>query len=109
MNMTDAELQQTSRLFQALSDATRLRIVQMLAGGDQCVCDLQGAVGAYQSRLSFHLRKLKEAGLVSDRREGRWVYYALRSEALEEMQAFLGGVGAANESWRGTEAGCCRG
>ena len=48
-----------------LSDGTRLQIVQMLASGERCLCDLQEAVGAYQSRLSFHLRKLKDAGMVS--------------------------------------------
>ncbi|NIP56818.1 MAG: helix-turn-helix transcriptional regulator, partial [Gemmatimonadetes bacterium] len=47
---------------------------------------------AAQSRLSFHLKKLKEAGVVSDRRDGRWVYYSLVPEALEEMRAFLGEV-----------------
>lgn len=78
--------------FQAVAEETRFRIMQILSEGERCVCDLQVPLGAAQSRLSFHLRKLKEAGLVDDRREGRWVYYSLRPEALEEMRAFLGEV-----------------
>jgi ArsR family transcriptional regulator, arsenate/arsenite/antimonite-responsive transcriptional repressor len=111
MTATTPDLRQATRLFQALSDEKRLRIVQMLSGGEQCVCDLQAAVGAYQSRLSFHLRKLKDAGLVSDRRDGRWVHYALRPEALEEMRAFLGDVrpeAPAAPSWSSPGEGCCR-
>jgi ArsR family transcriptional regulator len=108
MDATNPDLQQASRLFQALSDETRLRIVQMLSGGERCVCDLQEAVGAYQSRLSFHLKKLKDAGLVSDRREGRWVYYTLRAEALEEMRSFLTEVEPAEASWSSPAQGRCR-
>lgn len=67
-----------------------MRIVQLLVGGEMCVCDLQQEMDAAQSRLSFHLKKLKDAGVVSDRREGRWVYYSLVPETLEEMRSFLG-------------------
>jgi ArsR family transcriptional regulator len=105
---TKADLQRTSRLFQALADETRLAIVQRLARGEQCVCDLQEAVGAYQSRLSFHLKRLKDAGVVEDRREGRWVYYTLRPESLEEMRAFLGAAEPAEPSWSTGDGGCCR-
>jgi ArsR family transcriptional regulator, arsenate/arsenite/antimonite-responsive transcriptional repressor len=78
--------------FQAVAEETRFGIVQRLAGGERCVCELQGDLEAAQSRLSFHLKKLKDAGVVSDRRIGRWVYYSLVPEALEEMRAFLGEV-----------------
>jgi len=72
-------------LFHALSDATRLAILEMLRGGEQCVCDLQDGLDAAQSRLSFHLRVLREAGLVTDRREGRWSYYRIVPTALREV------------------------
>lgn len=78
--------------FQAVAEETRFSIVQQLATGQLCVCELQDELDAAQSRLSFHLKKLKDAGLVADRRDGRWVYYSLVPEALEEMRAFLGGV-----------------
>ncbi|MBL0170198.1 MAG: metalloregulator ArsR/SmtB family transcription factor [Gemmatimonadaceae bacterium] len=72
-------------LFHALSDETRLEILDMLRDGERCVCDLQGALDAAQSRLSFHLKVLREAGLVSDRKEGRWSYYAIVPNALAEV------------------------
>ncbi len=78
--------------FQAVAEETRLRILLLLADGERCVCELQAALGAGQSRLSFHLKRLKDAGIVSDRRDGRWVHYSLVPEAIEEMRAFLGEV-----------------
>ncbi len=62
------------RLFRALGDETRLRLLQRLRDGEQCVCDLTENLESRQSLLSFHLRTLKDAGLVTDRRDGRWVY-----------------------------------
>jgi len=79
-----------ARVFHALSDETRLAVLEMLRGGERCVCELQGEVGAAQSRLSFHLKVLKDAGLVTDRKEGRWSYYALSLERLAEATAALG-------------------
>lgn len=90
MTATDTPAAKASRLFHALSDETRLELVKRLSGGERCVCELQGALGAAQSRLSYHLKTLKDAGLVRRRREGRWSYYSLVPEALEEMRAFLG-------------------
>jgi ArsR family transcriptional regulator, arsenate/arsenite/antimonite-responsive transcriptional repressor len=78
------------QVFHALSDETRLAVIEMLCGGERCVCDLQDAVGAAQSRLSFHLKVLKDAGLVTDRKEGRWSYYALNAERLAEATTALG-------------------
>jgi ArsR family transcriptional regulator, arsenate/arsenite/antimonite-responsive transcriptional repressor len=74
-----------ARLFHALSDETRLSIMERLRRGERCVCELTDALDAAQSRLSFHLRVLKEAGLVADRREGRWMYYTVVPEALAEV------------------------
>jgi ArsR family transcriptional regulator, arsenate/arsenite/antimonite-responsive transcriptional repressor len=76
------DLTTAARLFHALSDETRLGILEMLQDGERCVCDLQGELDAAQSRLSFHLKVLREAGLVTDRKEGRWSYYTIVPEAL---------------------------
>lgn len=105
--MIDTTLHDTVilRRFQAVAEETRLRIVQMLTGGERCVCELQADLDAAQSRLSFHLKKLKDAGVVTDRKDGRWVYYSLVPEALEEMRAFLGEVKPEERAWRGD--GCC--
>jgi ArsR family transcriptional regulator len=74
-----------ARLFHALSDGTRLSILQRLRYGEQCVCNLTDALEAAQSRLSFHLKVLKDAGLVTDRRDGRWMYYTMNPDALSEI------------------------
>jgi ArsR family transcriptional regulator len=73
-----------AELFHALSDETRLAVLDMLRDGERCVCDLQDALDVAQSRLSFHLKVLKEAGLVTDRKEGRWSYYTIAADALAE-------------------------
>ena len=86
------DLKRLTRQFRALSDETRLRIIDLLRGGEQCVCDLTDSLGAGQSLLSFHLKALKDAGLVSDRREGRWAYYALNADAFAQLEAFVGGL-----------------
>lgn len=82
---TTPDLDRAEALFHALSDATRLSILGMLRDGERCVCELQAELDAAQSRLSFHLRVLKDAGLVDDRKEGRWSYYTLVPEALAEV------------------------
>ena len=83
------DLARTAALFQALSDEKRLRILALLAGGERCVCELVEDLGVGQSLLSFHLKTLKDAGLVTDRREGRWVHYSVAPGALDELTATL--------------------
>ncbi|HEX8244355.1 MAG TPA: metalloregulator ArsR/SmtB family transcription factor [Longimicrobium sp.] len=102
-----ADAARTARLFHALSDPTRLEIVRRLSAGERCVCELTDALDAAQSRLSFHLKTLKSAGLVSDRRAGRWVYYAIVPEALEEMAETARALIPPPEAWSPGE-GCCR-
>jgi ArsR family transcriptional regulator, arsenate/arsenite/antimonite-responsive transcriptional repressor len=93
-------------LFHALSDQTRLSILQRLRFGERCVCDLTDALEAAQSRLSFHLKVLKDAGLVTDRREGRWMYYTANTEVLAEVGEFAGAL-AAEPSAAERRSGCC--
>src|SRR5829696_5051312 len=89
---TSIDLARAAELFHALSDETRLGILEMLREGERCVCDLQEDLDAAQSRLSFHLKVLKEAGLVADRREGRWAYYTLNTETLGEIAELAGSL-----------------
>jgi ArsR family transcriptional regulator, arsenate/arsenite/antimonite-responsive transcriptional repressor len=79
----------TAALFHALSDPIRIEVLQLLASGEQCVCDLTEALDVAQSRLSWHLKTLKDAGLVSDRREGRWSYYTLERDAFTRAEDAL--------------------
>jgi ArsR family transcriptional regulator len=97
----------TARLFHALADETRLRILEELADGERCVCDLTDALEAGQSRLSFHLKTLKEAGLVADRRQGRWIYYTVNPEALAEVREVASSIGAPRGRGLRIAARCC--
>ncbi len=97
-----ADLERTTQLFGALSDETRLHILNLLRGGEWCVCELTEAVGIRQSLLSFHLRTLKEAGLVADRRDGRWVHYSLNTPGLEQIGEFIAALVSPAPS-----SGCC--
>jgi len=81
-------------LLKALADPVRLRVIESLGGGERCVCELTAELGLAQSKLSFHLKVMKQAGLLHAREEGRWIYYRLRSEALEALQAWLGELSA---------------
>lgn len=79
-------------LFHALSDETRLAILDMLRNGERCVCDLQEELESAQSRLSFHLKVLRDAGLVTGRKEGRWMYYAVVPESIAEVHDAVVGL-----------------
>ena len=76
-------------VFKALSDETRLRIIKLLENGELCVCHIVAAVDMSQSKVSFHLRILKEAGLVKDRRQGKWMRYRLNESDLFKRLLFL--------------------
>lgn len=80
---------QTATLFHALSDETRIAVLQLLRDGERCVCELQDELGAAQSRLSFHLKVLRDAGLLLHRKEGRWSYYAIATARLAEAHDLL--------------------
>jgi ArsR family transcriptional regulator len=75
--------------FRALSDPTRLAILGNLSGGERCVCDIQTDLDLSQPLLSFHLRVLREAGLVRSRKAGRWAYYAIEPAGLKVLQQQL--------------------
>jgi ArsR family transcriptional regulator len=111
MTTVAVDIARATALFHALSDETRLAVLDMLRDGERCVCDLQGALDAAQSRLSFHLKVLRDAGLVSDRKEGRWSYYRLNHEVLEEVHDVVRAIGT--EASAGKRAlkvfgKCCR-
>ena len=95
-----------TRLFHALSDETRLEILDRLRNGEQCVCELTDALQAAQSRLSFHLKILKEAGLIRDRPEGRWIYYSLDEGGLKFLEQ-AAGVLTTRPTVKVLASGCC--
>jgi ArsR family transcriptional regulator, arsenate/arsenite/antimonite-responsive transcriptional repressor len=79
----------TARRFRALADETRLQIIERLRDGEECVCNLTDLLGTGQSRLSFHLKILRDAGILRARREGRWMYYSLDADALAETEQMV--------------------
>jgi len=76
-------------LFHALSDEIRLDVVALLLHGERCVCELMEELDMAQSRLSWHLKTLADAGIISGRKEGRWNYYSLNVDAIAEARAIL--------------------
>lgn len=78
-----------ARCCHALSDETRLALLDCLRSGEECVCNLTGALEAGQSRLSFHLKVLKDAGLVRDRRDGRWIHYSIDPQGLDVVREYV--------------------
>jgi ArsR family transcriptional regulator, arsenate/arsenite/antimonite-responsive transcriptional repressor len=78
--------------FKALADPLRLQVVELLREQEQCVCDLCDRLNVAQSKLSFHLKALKSAELVSVRKQGRWLYYSLNLAQLVELEAYLADV-----------------
>ncbi|MEH1956804.1 ArsR/SmtB family transcription factor [Nostoc sp.] len=75
--------------FHALSDPLRISVLELLRQQELCVCDLCEALGVSQSKLSFHLKTLKEAGLVNSRQEGRWIYYRLNLPQFSVLELYL--------------------
>jgi len=71
------------RLLRALADETRLRILNLLSRRELCVCQIMEVLGIGQSKASRHLAHLRHAGLVTDRREGLWIYYSLTQPSGE--------------------------
>ena len=79
-----------SRFFKALADETRLRIVKLLGVREMCVCEVMVALGLTQPTASHHLGLLENAGLVKDRKEGKWVFYSIADQKLIEKMYELG-------------------
>lgn len=93
----------THRLFQALGDEKRLAVLDCLLEGERCVCELTEQTGLKQSLLSFHLGVLRNAGLVRDRRVGKWSFYSIDVDSVILLQTVLGRLGQAAS----TASRCC--
>lgn len=89
LERTTPPLSDLLSVFKALGDPTRLAIIERLATGQHCVCELQEALELPANLLSHHLRVLREAGLVRDQRRGRWIDYALEPTTLHTLQTAL--------------------
>lgn len=92
--MSEEEAAAAARVFKALADPHRVRILNLLANapGPACVCDLTPQLGLSQPTVSFHLKKLVEAGLLRRERRGVWSYHRIDREALARLATIFGEV-----------------
>ena len=95
-SLTDDQAEATARLFKALADPNRVKIVNLLATSPDpvCVCEFTGPLGLSQPTVSHHLKKLVQAGLLEREQRGTWAYYSLRPDALGGLAATLDLEGA---------------
>ena len=86
-SLSDEEAESTAKLFKALGDPARVRIVNLLAsrGGSVCACEFEPSLGLSQPTVSHHLKKLTDAGLLEREQRGKWAYFSLRPDAVEKL------------------------
>jgi ArsR family transcriptional regulator, arsenate/arsenite/antimonite-responsive transcriptional repressor len=90
--LTAAQAADLSRLFKAMADPVRLRLLSLIAsheGGEACVCDLTDAFDLTAPTISHHLKVLRESGLITGERRGTWVYYRVHPEVLTRLSTVL--------------------
>ena len=90
--ITASQAADLARMFKALADPTRLRLVSMVAahqGGEACVCELTEPLGLTQPTISHHLKILVDAGIFTRDKRGVWAYYALVPAAMDALSAIL--------------------
>jgi ArsR family transcriptional regulator, arsenate/arsenite/antimonite-responsive transcriptional repressor len=94
--ITDGDAGTLATVFKALSDPHRVRIVNLLANSDEpvCVCEFQPELGLSQGTVSFHLKKLVDAGLLRREQRGTWAYYSLEPRALKRLSTVFDMKGA---------------
>ncbi len=100
------EHEKNAQVFKALCDENRLRILEMLRGGENCACELLDSLEIGQSALSYHMKILVASGIVKSRQEGKWTHYRISEEGsryasvlLQELTTIKGGK---------REASCCK-
>ena len=84
--LTAEEADRVARVFKALGDPTRVRLLSLIAAGtgaEACICDLTEPVGLSQGTVSHHMKLLADAGLVTREQRGKWAYFALNSDAMD--------------------------
>jgi ArsR family transcriptional regulator, arsenate/arsenite/antimonite-responsive transcriptional repressor len=89
--LSDDEAAASARLFKALGDPARVKLVNLIATSDDpvCVCELVGPLGLTQPTVSHHLKKLTEAGLLLRERRGTWAFYSIHPEAVAQLRALV--------------------
>ncbi len=98
--------EERAKVFKALCDARRQRILELLHGGEKCACVLMEEMGMPQSSLSYHMKILCESGIVTSREEGKWTHYQISRQGSEKAVALLKTITAVEET-DAEESRCC--
>ena len=98
--------EERAKVFKALCDARRQRILELLHGGEKCACVLMEERGMPQSSLSYHMKILCESGIVTSREEGKWTHYQISRQGSEKAVALLKTITAVEET-DAEESHCC--
>ena len=85
----DDRYEWNAKIFKALSDPKRLRIIEMLSCGELCACKILEEFKVTQPTLSHDMKLLRDAGLVTGRRDGKWMYYSLDEEKIQGFKQFI--------------------
>ena len=89
--LSEEEAEATAQVFKALSDPARVKVISMLAAAGEpvCACEFTPALGLSQATVSHHLKRLTEAGLLDREQRGKWAYFSLNQEALEQLEGLV--------------------
>lgn len=96
----------TAVMFKAFCDENRLHILELLRDGERCACDILEEMKITQPTLSHHMKILCDAGVVSGRKEGKWMHYSISEEGLEKIRNCLDYF--TKHSDRASEKSCCK-
>jgi len=105
---TENKYENKARVFKALCDPNRLRIIEMLQSGERCACEILEDLQIGQSTLSHHMKILCDSGIVDGRKEGKWMYYSLNKDRCEAAKKLLDEITSQKENSNlgGRKCGC---
>ena len=95
------DYKQTAIIFKAFCDENRVRILDLLRDGERCACKILEEMQITQPTLSHHMKILCDAGIVTGRKEGKWMHYAISKEGLQKAMDYLDGLSIKGESMKG--------
>ena len=98
-----------ARRFEAFCDENRLKIIEILQGGEKCACELLKLLSMGQSTLSYHMKILCDSGVVINRQEGKWAHYRISAEGSADAIAYLQTLTTPRESASACSSGCACG
>lgn len=101
------KIQDMAEAYKLLADKTRLTIIALLKEQELCVCDITEIIGMSQPNASQHLRKLKSAGILNEKKKGQWVYYSLNHEVEAYVQCIFEYLPSMKDNLAAQKNNCC--